>query len=1022
MKHHLCVPTLAAALLALPVALPAIIVGPYTPDAQTLHLWHMDTEGVPVPDEVSPGGNALTALGGGATLGNPSFPGFGAALSTLDGGQDSTDPTGRDAYLACLPLVNGPADNVTITLADPVTGAFTMEAVVWIGFDPSLNLGSVGNGGNGRGAQCQIMAGEDEANPGRIFQFRIDPIGTASPLNLSEPMLEFINVRQAAGGQVQNILAPIPMTGDDAIVSNGWFHVAVTYNGNAGEADNLKLYWTRMESTRIEANLIGTATMMNDLSVASNDFSIGNIGRNPSQNAFLGLIDEVRISKVARGAGQMMFAGPNITFDVQPANTVAAVGQPFSLSVTASGIPPLSYQWRKGGAPIPGATDSTYSVASATADDAGTYDVVVSNLISLPATSASATVTIRTTVDSLVWLGFSDGNWDTVSPNWKNAATQVQPVNYQTGDHVRFNDEGAWWWAPIQVVGTLFPGSVTVDPTVEWNNYIIGGSGTLAGSMALTKAGPSTLSLDGLNTYTGPTLISGGVLQIGAGGATGTLGAGPVTNQSILAFNRTGSLLVPNRITGSGALSNVLGTTILTGTDNAWTGGTIVLGGSLQVGNGGANGSLGGGAIVVDGNLTFNSALDCTVAQVIEGVGTLTKAGTGTLTLSAANSYLGATAANGGTLLVRNGGALGSTDGNTVIAGNVGAVSRVALENQVAVAEPFLLSGRQPAPDVSALAGHLVNLSGTNTLTGPITATTGGNQYNIESAGGRLVMAGEYSQVAGTGERFLNLQGAGDAEWSGPINNGTAIVVLLKRGAGTWTLSSVNGYTGATLVSEGTLLINGSIASPAVNVTNTGTLGGAGTISAPVTVGDGGTLGPGASIGTLTITGSLTLEPGSTTRMEIHPAASTRDQIVGVTSLTYGGQLVIANLGGVLTTNDSFKLFTAETYSGDFASVSPAPGPVLAWDTSTLTTDGTLRIKIGANPEPAPITYSLDGDQLTLSWPADRTGWLLQEQTTDLGVGIGDNWVDVPGSTLVNEITVTVDPNVGCRFYRLVLP
>jgi hypothetical protein len=79
-------------------------------------------------------------------------------------------------------------------------------------------------------------------------------------------------------------------------------------------------------------------------------------------------------------------------------------------------------------------------------------------------------------------------------------------------------------------------------------------------------------------------------------------------------------------------------------------------------------------------------------------------------------------------------------------------------------------------------------------------------------------------------------------------------------------------------------------------------------------------------------------------------------------------------------------------------------------------------VKVGPNPEPAPITYSLNGNQLTLSWPADRTGWQLQVQTNPLSVGLAGNWVDVPGSTTVHEVTVNIDPSAGCRFYRMVLP
>ena len=71
----------------------------------------------------------------------------------------------------------------------------------------------------------------------------------------------------------------------------------------------------------------------------------------------------------------------------------------------------------------------------------------------------------------------------------------------------------------------------------------------------LTKTTAGTLTLDGTNSYTGGTTISAGTLQVGAGSTTGTLGAGNVTNNGTLAFNRSNDFTVSNAITGTGALT-----------------------------------------------------------------------------------------------------------------------------------------------------------------------------------------------------------------------------------------------------------------------------------------------------------------------------------------------------------------------------------------------------------------------------------------------------------------------------------
>jgi hypothetical protein len=82
---------------------------------------------------------------------------------------------------------------------------------------------------------------------------------------------------------------------------------------------------------------------------------------------------------------------PSIT--TPPANVTVIEGNPASFSVVATGTEPLSYQWRKGGIAITGATGTSYSIAAAMPADEGSYDVVVTNDCG-SATSAAATLTV----------------------------------------------------------------------------------------------------------------------------------------------------------------------------------------------------------------------------------------------------------------------------------------------------------------------------------------------------------------------------------------------------------------------------------------------------------------------------------------------------------------------------------------------------------------------------------------------------------------------------------------------------
>ena len=204
-----------------------------------------------------------------------------------------------------------------------------------------------------------------------------------------------------------------------------------------------------------------------------------------------------------------------------------------------------------------------------------------------------------------------------------------------------------------------------------------------------------------------------------------------------------------------------------------------------------------------------------------------------------------------------------------------------------------------------------------------------------------------------------------------------------------------------------------------------GILGGIGLIAGPVTVSSGGTLFPGdvnTLFGVLAISNRVVLSGTCSNNLDKTAGVFSSGVITNITALTIGGALQLNLTGDPLVAGDSFKLFSFGSATGAFTTITPGqPADGLQWDTSHLTTDGTLRVT-SVNATPAPIVTMVSGNQLTLSWPADHTGWRLQVQTNSLGSGLGTNWVDVAGSTLVNSITVTLDPSNGTIFYRMVYP
>src|SRR5207245_7479568 len=106
-------------------------------------------------------------------------------------------------------------------------------------------------------------------------------------------------------------------------------------------------------------------------------------------------------------------------------------------------------------------------------------------------------------------------------------------------------------------------------------------SGGTGGS--LTKVGTGTLTLTGANTYSGGTTISAGTLQLGNGGTSGSI-VGDVVNNGTFAVNRSDTFTFGGVISGAGAFQQIgTGTTVLTATNNTYTGPTVVDAGRLLV-------------------------------------------------------------------------------------------------------------------------------------------------------------------------------------------------------------------------------------------------------------------------------------------------------------------------------------------------------------------------------------------------------------------------------------------------------
>lgn len=499
-------------------------------------------------------------------------------------------------------------------------------------------------------------------------------------------------------------------------------------------------------------------------------------------------------------------------------------------------------------------------------------------------------------------------------------------------------------------------------------------AGLVSGTGALEQAGTGTTLLTGANTYTGGTTISAGTLQLGDGGATGSI-VGDVVSSGTLVFDRSDRVVFAGIVSGTGAVAQAgTGTTVLTG-ENSYAGGTTIGAGTLQLGNGGTSGSI-VGDVANSGMLTFNRSDTLTFAGSISGVGAVTQAGGGTTILTGASTYTGGTTISAGTLRVGDGGTAGS------IAGDVANSGTLAFDRSDALTFAGIVSGSGALEQAGT--GTTI-LTGVNNYAGGTTISAGMLQLGDGGTTGSIV-----GDVANNGALAFNRSDA--VTFGGAVSGSGALV---QGGGGTTTLTAANSYAGPTTVSAGALYINGD-QSAATGPTGVAaaTLGGIGAIGGDVTIASGGTLAPGdisVAPGTLTVNGGLNLAPGASLAYSFGQA-----NVVG------GPFNDLTRVGGDLVLDGTLDVTLAPGGSFD-------PGVYRVLDYGgTLTNNG---LTLGAMPTGDFFVQTAIAQQVNL---VNATGLTLDFWDGGAGpkgdgainggdgiwqnVGVGDNWTEVSGT------------------------
>ena len=530
--------------------------------------------------------------------------------------------------------------------------------------------------------------------------------------------------------------------------------------------------------------------------------------------------------------------------------------------------------------------------------------------------------------------------------------------------------------------------SVATGTTLDWGGAVDGGG-------TLTKSGLGTLALTAANTFTGALAVQSGILRAGTVAALGAAGTGTtVADGATLDLDLAAGGTIAEPLTLGGALSmDDAQVVVLSGTMALTRVGLPV---SIDVGN--AGGTL-------------------TASNTVSGTSGLAKSGSGTLALTATNSFSGQVSVMAGALAVGADGGLGNAANEVLLNGGTlratGTITSMRIV-RIGSADGTIDTNGQTItlPGIDTTPGQDLTLSGAGTLA---FAIPGGQIRNL---GGRL---------GGTAALQLTDTGGG----------GDPGMLVIGDAANSW--------SGICTVVSGRLTVNGAI-SGNLSVQSGGLLAGNGTVGA-LSVASGGTVSPGGQTGgtgsapgvlkaasaafatgsllrfdlgsandLLSVTGSATFT-GATSVLSVTGSpsaaafnANTTDLVlIASAGMTYpAGAIGTVNYGGGITTQASYRVAVDGTSlllqrnraptvaTGVAATITPLvaayadgtttppsytvgpPGSNALFNADVDATAGTIPLVQATDPEGVAassivFTLKLDPGQGRIEWDADAT-------------------------------------------------
>lgn len=660
----------------------------------------------------------------------------------------------------------------------------------------------------------------------------------------------------------------------------------------------------------------------------------------------------------------MTLTGSNgpVTFDTGAGNTITLSGQlsgPGGLKVAGSGVLELS-----GTGSYAGDTTVTSGVLQldVTGSSPGAFRVGTGGLFNLGYTGNYVVSALYTNGVALPTGTYNSANL----PGFIAGSGNLQVVGNVSsglwtgsGGNNNWSTPGNWDHNAVP----LFPYPVTFAGSTRLaNNNDLAGL-TITTMTFSNNAGAFTIGGN-------PITLSGSI------GFTGNP-ASPVTQTVNLGMTWTSSQTIDTPANGNLTLGGNITSSSDTSLVKVDTG-TLTLGGTdalqsfdLNVGN-----------TVITGNVTVNGAGG---SRIYVADGDSSAGCNGTLTIQPGGVL--AITGNYGDAMV-----LGRDGGSATLVQNGGTFTfNPANQNFLFVGA----SGSTATHSVYDLNGGVLDMSG-KTL-GIALGANAVISCSVNQAGGIITNLGSlffdpfFTQGFGT----YNLTGGTNYIGSGGITVQPGGGYALNLGGGTigaqatWSSSLAMTLTG----------INGPVSfNPGGNtITLSGALSGSGGL----TVSGGGVL---ELAGASSYTGNTQVSAGTLKLDTTNNASGTFTLSGGATlNLNYSGTLVV---GSLFTNNVSLAVGTYNS------------GNLPAYITGT----GSIQVSGSIPTSPTSLSFNVTGTSLTLSWPANYVGWILQEQTNSLQVGVGTNWFDVPGSAAVTSTNISINKAIPTVFYRLRYP